>query len=394
VPPLHLIREFRRLCRVAVLAAACLLPAMAADPGLIQLAHPDVNVMIGLRLRSLSQAPSLKFQIEESERLGLPETTTPAWESVKQMLGSDPLRYFEEVVLAARVRSFDERTEPEHVLLLVSGPYDETMVQEVCEKAGGCETDAYRGVTMRYVRGAQRDMADDPAWFAVFEGRYAAVGKRVDIENLLDRRAAGHQRGLSPAMAEWLGAAGELEAWFAAQGPFDWSTPEGTASGGISPAWSMIAATLKQTFAKVDGALLTLSLQSGYSLSLKLNALTEPEVETLEADVRRGWEWLQEQAGAYAPQSAEAAGRFAIHREGRLLTASIYMSQQEVEEQIRKQLLQRAEQLKGVPNREEAPGEPGPGPATGQPNPGPGRGGGVGREGRERPTNEAPAPKP
>jgi hypothetical protein len=372
-----------------------MLPGKAADPGLIQLAHPDANVMLGLRLRSLSQAPNLKFQMEESERLGLPETTTPAWESVKQMLGSDPLRYFEEVLLAARIRSFDERTEPEHVLLLVSGPYDETMVRDACARAGGCETDDYRGVTIRYVTGAQNRAADDPAWFVVLDSRYAAVGTRVDIENLLDRRAAGHERALRPAMTEWLNAAGESEAWFAAQGPFDWSTPAGAASAAVSPAWRMIAATLRQTFAKADGALLTLSLQSGYSLSLKLNAVAEQEGDALAAEVRRGWEWLKEQAGgAFAPHFSGTAERFEIRREGRLLSATIHMSQQEVEEQIRKQLLRRAEQLKATQNGEESPREPDAGAAPAQPNPSPGRQSGIRIEGLEPATIEAPTKKP
>jgi hypothetical protein len=203
----------------------------------------------------------------------------------------------------------------------------------------------------------------------------------VDIENLLDRRAGGHERALRPAMTAWLNGIGESEAWFAAQGPFDWTTPEGPASGDISPAWGMIAANLQQSFTKVDGALLTLSLQSGYSLSLKLQAAAEQEVDALSIDVRRGWEWLKEQAGPYAPQSAEAAARFEIHGEGPLLTASVHMPQEEVEEQIRKQLLQRTEQLKARAN--------GSGPnaaeprdaAAAQPNPRPSRRAGIRIEG-------------
>jgi len=384
---LHLIRTFRLVASWTALTAACLLPAEAADPALMQLVHPDANVILGLRLRSLSQAPNLKFQIEESERLGLPETTTPAWKSVKQMLGSDPLRYFEEVLLAARVRGFDERTEPEHVLLLASGPYDEAMVDEVCEKAGGCETDDYRGVAMRYVAGAQKSAADDPAWFVVLDGRYAAVGKRVDIENLLDRRAAGHERALSPGMKDWLSGRGESEAWLAAQGPFDWSTREGAAPVGVASAWGMIAAALKQTFTKVDGGLVTLSLQSGYSLSLQLSAISEQDVDALAADVRRGWEWLREQTGAYAPPSTDG---FAIKWEGRLLTASIHMPQEEVEERIREELLKRAEQLKAGQSEKEA----GPSPSPAQPKANPGRRDGIRIDGLEPKPADAPTKQP
>jgi hypothetical protein len=95
--------------------------------------------------------------------------------------------------------------------------------------------------------------------------------------------------------------------------------------------------------------------------------------------VRRGWEWLKEQAGPYAPQSAEAAARFEISGEGRLLTASVHMPQEEVEEQIRKQLLQRAEQLKAGRNEP----EPGVRPTPAQPNPRPAPRAGIRIEGLE-----------
>jgi hypothetical protein len=342
--------------RLVPLLAVLALRLWAADPELLRLLHPDVNIAIGLQPWSISQAPIVKFSVAESERLGLPADSRPEWAALKDALGEEPLRYFDEIILAARVRSFDERTQPEHVLLLLRGPYDGKLVELACEKGGGCESGEYRGVTIRQTRrDLQKDTPEEAASFVVLDARYAVFGRRVDLENLLDRRAGVGDRPLNATMAQWAGELGDSHFWFAARGPFDWPAGESRDAAKTPPQfWQMAAATLKETFAKIDGVGLGLHLASGLTFSLKLGARTVEDAQAFAETLRGLWQKVEEET-ATGPERTQARDRLHVSQQETFVTASIIVPQEALEEQVRSQLVKRADQPKRM---EPAPGEP------------------------------------
>jgi hypothetical protein len=347
----------RRLlwARTLPLLAVLSLRLSAADPALLRLLHPDVNIAIGFQPWSISQAPIVKFSVAESERLGLPTDSRPEWAELKAALGEEPLRYFEEIILAARVRSFDERTQPEHVLLLLRGPYDGRIVELACGKGGGCESSEYRGVTIRQTRKElEKDAPEEAACFVVLDARYAAFGKRVDLENLLDRRAGVGDRPLNATMAQWVAELGDSHFWVAAQGPFDWPAGQSPDASETPPQfWQLAAAALKETFAKIDGVGLGLHLASGLTFSLKLGARTGENAEAFAETLRGLWRKVEEEAAA-RPE-LQVRDRLHVSQEGNFVTASVIVPQEDLEQQVRSQLAKRAHQLKSM---EAAGGEP------------------------------------
>ena len=89
-------------------------------------------------------------------------------------------------------------------------------------------------------------------------------------------------------MAQWAGELGDSHFWFAAQGPFDWPAEEIPDATKTPPQfWQLVAATLKETFAKIDGAGLGLHLASGLAFSLKLGARTGQDAQGF-AETLRG----------------------------------------------------------------------------------------------------------
>ena len=342
--------------RLAPLLAVLALRLSAADPALLRLMHPDVNVAIGFQPWGISQAPIVKFSAAESERLGLPAASRPEWAALKDAFGEEPLRYCEEIILAARVRSFDERTQPEHALLLLRGPYDAKLVELACEKGGGCESGEYRGVAIRQTRrDLEKDTPEEAASFVVLDARYAVFGRRVDLENLLDRRAGVGDRPLNANMAQWAGQLGDSHFWFAARGPFDWPAGEIPDAARTPPQfWQLAAAALKETFGKIDGAGLGLHLASGLAFSLKVDARSGEDAQGFAETLRGLWRKVEEETEA-GPARTQGRDRLHVSQEGRLVTASLIVPQEDLEQQVRSHLAKQENQRKSDPRKSVEP---------------------------------------
>jgi hypothetical protein len=156
-------------------------------------------------------------------------------------------------------------------------------------------------------------------------------------------------------MAQWAGELGDSHFWFAARGPFDWPAGEIPDAARTPPQfWQLAAAALKETFGKIDGAGLGLHLASGLAFSLKLDARTGEDAQGFAETLRGLWRKVEEETEA-GPARTQGRDRLHVSQEGRLVTASLIVPQEDLEQQVRSQLAKQGNQRKSDPRKRMEP---------------------------------------
>jgi len=200
-----------RLPRLSVLAALLLLAAVppassAADPGLLGLADPSSNFVIGIDVQALAASPLAQDALLKAQAESL------SWGPALSALGPDPLSRIHEVLIAGDVEQLREDSKG---LALIKGDFAaDDWISFACQ--AGCSSESYRGFT---VRGLQS--ADKPSAFVRLDASYVALGSPDQVRGVVDRKASGTGSSLAGRVEGWTSNAGRHHVWIAAKGPFD-----------------------------------------------------------------------------------------------------------------------------------------------------------------------------
>lgn len=196
----------KRLLPLALFLAA--LPAAAVDRALLELADPNVNFAVGVRVADLAESPLLKPLLDEAV-----ESNDHA-KVVFDALGPGFLSRLEEALIVGRAEP-GETSAPTDALILVRGDFsDPSWVDVLC--GAGCDDLEHGGVR---IRKPQQDAEN--RGFAVIDPEYAAFGTVDKVAGALDRRGSADAGRYADALNEWVSDMGDSHLWVAAKGPFE-----------------------------------------------------------------------------------------------------------------------------------------------------------------------------
>lgn len=156
---------------LSLLLAACV--AAAADPALLSLAPPDAKVFLGANLSRFLASPIGQTVAAQAQ------SSQPQIQQFAQLAGFDPLRGFQEILVASPAVEKSNRG-----LVLVKGAFGGVNLAALAGKSGGVLS-TYGGVQ---VLGGKKP-AD--GWITLLDPATAAFGDPDSVRSAIDRRGAG-----------------------------------------------------------------------------------------------------------------------------------------------------------------------------------------------------------
>ena len=312
-----ILRSFPLILLASLLLAA---PAAAVDPALLDLAPPDANFVIGIRVTDIVRSPLVSGMIDDA-KAGSPEIG---------MLfggpdGGGAIEGLEEILIVGRAEPEGDADAEDDSLALLRGDFTSPLWTDfICSE--GCETSEYQGFEIR-----SGHATDKPADFVALDARYAAVGAPARVREAIDRRQRGERSAFAAAVSQWSEGLGRRPLWLAATGPFD--VPQESMGGMAIPGMDQI-----------EG--LGLGLDLGQDLDVVLELRTRDETAARELyDSLQGLLALfaltaQSEAGEDgegANPQAEIAGLLEslnLRQEARVLHASLRIPASEVEKRF------------------------------------------------------------
>jgi len=311
--------------KLIALAALCAASLSAGDRRLLNLVTPEANFVLGIDVGGVSSsalAQTLMSQLRQSGE----------WGQALEAMGSNPFQYLDEILIAARI---DEQGggsgESEEALLLARGDFAGAVREMLCQK--GCKSDVYQGMELLTPASAQEEGAP-PNRFVALDGNYAAMGPDPLVRGLIDRWTGGAAGAPSQALLSWVQRMSGYQIWAAAQGPFD--SPDGGEEGA--------AAMASQAASKLDSFGLGVRLGGDVEMAVELQSRSEKDATELH-DMANGLLGLLKagQQKEQDPGARKFLESLRIRKEGRVLSASLSIPEQELLAQIQKQIAQRAE---------------------------------------------------
>lgn len=156
---------------VLLIASACL--AAAADPLLLNRVSPQTKVLAGADVSRFTASlfgRSLLSQLQTSE---------PQFAALTKMVGFDPFRDLQEIVVASPGDAKDNRG-----LLLMRGIFDPSRIQDLAKQSSAM-VESYKGVPVMH------DKQKTDPWFAFVDSTTAALGDAQSVREMIDRGTAG-----------------------------------------------------------------------------------------------------------------------------------------------------------------------------------------------------------
>ncbi len=284
----------RTLILIALLGAPLAPSALAADPVLLGLADPDVNFVVGVDVRGLSQS-SLVQQALASAQSGKPEIG-----ALLGAMGSNPLEKLEEILIVGHVETGEGDAQG---LVLARGDFsDPAILAAVCSE--GCDTVDYKGFQLH-----QTALRDEPGGFVTLDDHYAVLGSPDEVRRVLDRRSSGQSSNLAAALSGWAPSLRGHQLWLSARGPF-----EAPAAAG-PPALGAAAESL-------EAFSLGLTMGADVELALELRAVDAAKAKEL-YDMAQGLLLLASAGQEQNPEAAELLRSLNLAHAGSSITASL-----------------------------------------------------------------------
>lgn len=301
-----------RLIPLALLAA---LPSAAVDRGLLELAEPDINFAVGLRIADLAESPLLRPLLDEA-MAGDGDAA-----AVFAALPPDFLSKLDEALIVGRADP-GETGPPQNPLILVRGDFSEpSWLNVIC--GAGCDDEQRGGVRIRRPRDGDPNRA-----FAVLDPRYAAFGSVEKISGALDRRGAAGASRLAEELTAWVSGLGGAHFWVAAKGPFE--LPAETAE---NPMFGALADGLQ-------GFGLGLTVDQDVRLGLEVVADTDQNAQQIYSTVQ-GLTAMAALSAASQPDGKDMAKfleNLSLTQNAKRVSASLVIPGDELMAQVRAQM--------------------------------------------------------
>jgi hypothetical protein len=315
----------RRLAVITFLAAALLLvsPLAAADPALVNLSRPDVNFVMGVEVSRIASSPLLAAAMEEAQQ------TQPGWDSFFGLVAPHPLRYLNEIVIAAKLNPASDSKKPENLLIMARGSFAGSGFSDiVCSQ--GCATDEYREFQVLRLRPKP---GEDPMHFAFLDTQYAVMGSPQEVQGAIDRRVTETSSVFRDAIQEGIQRLGGHDIWLVAKGVFE-DVPDGDGGPGMMA---------EQVASKMDGIGLGITLGKDVQFALELRSHTAEQAKQV-FDMANGLLAMMK-AGEGSPESKQMIERLSLRHEGHLFAVSMRIPEAEVRAQLREKAAKHREQL-------------------------------------------------
>lgn len=199
----------RRLCTLTILSTALAISASALDPGLLKLADPEINLLVGVRMGQIASSPLMLKVFDESKKTG------PGWSGLIDRMGPNPFANIDEILIMGRIDSAEAAAASQDALIVAHGDFSGSSLQDtLCAK--GCTPGSHMGVALQMLEHDGKTGA-----FAKLSDGYAALGAVEKVKALIERRAAGGSPQFATRAQEWARGLSDHDIWIAAQGPFE-----------------------------------------------------------------------------------------------------------------------------------------------------------------------------
>jgi|GEM_PF-2358429 len=302
-------------------------PLAAVDPGLMDLAGPETNFVLGVRVAAISDSPLVKGMLTEAAEgeAGLG--------GLLEAMGENPLEGLEEVLLLGHLDPGQSNEEMDG-LLLARGNFAGDRVQKAfCSE--GCTEESYSGE--RLFHGKHEG---EEATFVKLSERYAAAGKAARVKALLQRRAVGAKPQLASELNDWVRGLDKHHLWLAAKGPFEAPSSE----GGGPPVGQMVE--------KLTGLGLGITLGDDVEIGLQVEAESDEaavELHTMTQGLLMLFSMGGEQQGAKPNDAAALLKNLQLRREGGRVFADLRIPADQLEKTVRAGIADAAEGAEAAP---------------------------------------------
>ncbi len=315
-----------RLTVGSLLVALCSsLPLAGADPALVNLARPDVNFVMGIHVSKIASSPLI------AEAMGEAQQTKPDWDALFGLLGPQPFRYLDEIVISARLDPESESKKPENLLIVARGLFGDRGFSDIlC--TGGCDREVYKDFE---ILRAQPKNDAEPMFFSFLDSQYAVLGKRREVEGAIDRRVGETQSIFSDAIQEGMDRLGNYDIWLAAKAS-SLNAPHGQDEDGPGQLAAMAAS-------KIDGFGLGFGFGKDVELALELRSVS-PEAAKQLFDMAQGFLAMMK-AGKAEPDTQQMLERLRLRHEGSVIMASMRIPEAEVRRQLHERAAKHRQEL-------------------------------------------------
>lgn len=296
------------LFRTTILAAALSIPAAAVDPGLLDLADPEVNLLVGVRMGEIASSPLMLKVLDEGKKNG------PGWSGLIERMGPNPFAGIDELLIMGRIEPGEQSNAGEDAVIVAHGDFAGTaLVDALCAK--GCRPANLAGVGLHLM-----EHEGKPAAFAKLSDSYAVLGAEKKVRELIARRAAGGSPDFALKAQEWAQGLASHHIWIAAQGPFE------------APKTENAPPFAEELLDGLEGVGLGMSIAEDFVFSLDLRSKSE-------ADSQRLYTTLQgllalasmSQAQQSGPSPKDLLQQIQMTQENRRITATLRAPADEIQ---------------------------------------------------------------
>jgi hypothetical protein len=247
----------RQLYRLTLLTAALTASASAVDPGMLQMADPEINLLIGVRMGELASSPLMLKVFDEGKKNG------PGFGELIDQMGPNPFESIDEILIMGRIEAGEQPDAGQDALILARGRFPGSTLQDaLCSK--GCKPSSEGGVALQLL-----EHDGKPAAFAKLSDSYAVLGAEEKVRALIERRAAGGSPQFATRAQEWAKGLAAHHIWVAAQGPFE--APKGDGAPPFA----------EEMLSGLEGVGLGLTINDELLVSLDLRSKTEEDSKRL-----------------------------------------------------------------------------------------------------------------
>jgi hypothetical protein len=297
----------------------------AADPALVNLSRPDINFVMGVHVSRIASSPLL------AEAMGEAKQTKPDWDALFGLLGPQPFRYLDEIVVSAKLDPESENKKPQSLLIVARGVFgDQGFSDILCSQ--GCDREPYRDLE---VLRAQPKGDEEPMYVTFLDSQYAVLGTQKEVHGAIDRKVAETQSMFDNAVQAGIDRLGNYDIWLAAKAS-SLNPPDSGDAQGPGQLAAMAAS-------KVVGFGLGFGFGKDVEFALQLQSPTPEDAKQL-FDMAQGFLAMMK-SGKGEPESQQMLERLRLRHEGNVLAASMRIPEAEVRRQLHERAAKHREEL-------------------------------------------------
>lgn len=296
-----------------LLLLALAAPLAAVDPGLMDLAGPETNFVLGVRVSAIADSPLVKDMLAKTAE------GEAGVGGLLEAMGDNPLEDLEELLLLGRMDPGQSNEEMDGLLLARGNFADDRVRKAFC--SDGCTEENYSGAQLFHGK-----HEGEEATFVKLSNRYAAAGKVERVKALLQRRATGAKPQLASELNDWVRGLDKHHLWLAAKGPFEAPSSE----GGGPPIGQMVE--------KLTGLGLGITLGDDVELGLQVQAESEEaatELHTMTQGLLMLFTMGGQQEGSEPNEAAALLESLQLRREGGRVLANLRIPAEQLEKTVR-----------------------------------------------------------